>query len=1116
MEVFILSAIQKTAAFTPEELVQRLEQNQQVDSSNAQGCLIFKESKRALKDLAKKGELSNELRERVLSVLSQKGFRTYTNDPRVSGTSWEPTKILFSSPRLWQFLSHPEAYPKEAKILDSIHKFALYDLVALPQLDKLNTISLNYLIEMTRAVTLLKLPELESIYKQVLRSRVESNPPRIEIESFYILATLLPIAQARTNPSFHASLPAGISNEELAGEYRLFKEMVDGAFAKEKENLPPEKLFRFFLFLPRSCTSLRLEVLDLLLQLLRTGELDDKYVKELQAVAKGSVELYERLKRDKLVVVLDQIGEMPVILWPLFTESDFIRALMKPGMRQVDRITLEGNKAKVFFLFYDLWIKQKDIKLDSLSVDQLVGLLECAAFFQPRNFDEIRAKIGQAIVKKCDDSVESIARLAEVSSIMDSPELEERVISWLRGNPIFSIQKDGARYAVKVSMEGEPPFATIQSGISVLKALRDNGRLSKIEFQANHDSLLSLLCGVYCCNQLGLLEEKRGLEEMILKVQRWDKNVFLANPIKIWSPLAVIFLLRELDEPVAAHLLEIFSKIKDFSYTKHSYFWTIVCRLAGDEDLSSLKKEVAVFEGILSGDRKLTSLSAKGFPCFLYFLPLEELETRSEEIKLELTRRIKEKQIDFEFLKRAVEDCGLFLPEKIDFINNIRIGIGCNGSLLMIPIDLLVKMKCCAQICSDGRIVGNFENLPIESIQWAIDFIEGVIRKSKVPPMSSDQAKKLTPGQFKALQIMQNEFFNIPYGCDLIASRAAELCSVAASFPEEILPAAAAWAYSIRCKPLFNRCSRVYCGNETLQVSEDENSNEIRLSSLALKPLRMLQAIGKELYSLHIDFEMSPDVVQDPWVKIVGACPNLGHLTLYLKGPVPSLESLHLAQLPKLSWVTINPRGAECWKSLCQLKIPHTLEHLTLFGEINDVKEAAPYAFFRNLPPKNLHLDIDLRSAKKAEPSGFFSSWWSVAESDPVQEIFANLSHCVELGIGSGSCNGFEYVTQNNRQLKKLEVAYQDGYPKIDDLQKLLDRLTDLKTCEFKIGFFHSKSQAEEEEFESYLRSLRELRNCNLKITLGGSYDKKLDRLVNNLPQKDNLPTISFNVHFYR
>ncbi len=435
------------------ELIQRLDQYKDAPRTDLKGTLAFKESKRALKAMAKKEEeLSETERDSILKILQGKGFFKNTQ-------GYCSTEVLFTYPKFWKILHHPLDFPEESKALASLPSYLFRDFITFVMPGRPPSCSIHELIALTQTATLLDIPSFEKIFKTALTDNAALTNGSLSVDSFYFLSTLLPAGKVNAPSELKELLPEHPERGEIAKEYALFKRMIDGSFAEEKGNLDPEQLYRFFLFLGQSYHSMPLgqEVFDLLLTQLISGKLDVKYAQGLISIGQNSGALHERLKRDKLTFVLDKSGETSVSLWPLFMKSDFVHRFLRSGMKEERKIKLEGNKANVFFLFYDLWIKGKGVDLDALSVDQLIGLLECIAFFQPKDFAETKSNIVNALLNNSDDSAESIAALAELDSVIPCRELVGRIVSWLINLPFLSIEGN----QITVDLRNLPSFTDL-------------------------------------------------------------------------------------------------------------------------------------------------------------------------------------------------------------------------------------------------------------------------------------------------------------------------------------------------------------------------------------------------------------------------------------------------------------------------------------------------------------------------------------------------------------------------------------------------------------------------------------------------------------------------------
>jgi hypothetical protein len=375
--------------------IEQLEASARALPTEPEGRKVFSASKRALKALAKDDKLSEEERGKIIKILERKGFKK-----NVQGFS--STEMLFREPRLWKILFHPNDFPDESKALNCLTTTVFRKFIAcLTQLTPPDC-HIEEVIEITRAVIPLKDQRFAKFFISYLEEILE-RASSLKLESFYLVAALLPHKKPPVPSILKGLIPENMTGEEIAQEYALFKRMMGGTFAEEKSRISPEQLCRFFLFLDRSChsTPLGQEVFDFLLVQLKAGELDTTFGQALVAIGLDSTALRERVKKDKCRIQLEGMGEIEVSLWPMFVTSDFVRSLVRTQMIAKQTIVLEGIKAKVFYLFHDLWIKKKDIDLlQSYSLSELIGLLDCMTYFLVSDFVEIRVKVCDAIVYK--------------------------------------------------------------------------------------------------------------------------------------------------------------------------------------------------------------------------------------------------------------------------------------------------------------------------------------------------------------------------------------------------------------------------------------------------------------------------------------------------------------------------------------------------------------------------------------------------------------------------------------------------------------------------------------------------------------------------------------------
>ncbi len=1118
--------------FSPEQLVNCLEAHQKSNLTNLESYLIFKESKKCLKGCAKKGKLSSELRCRVSSVLVKKGFSTARNDARFRGLDVSSTGILFYSPKLWQILFHPSDYPQESAIVSSLANETFSDLVFLYKLPPAN---LENLAEVIQVVSVLNLPELEEQFKVHLAKEIESAAS-LNIKTAYLLSTILPPDRAKII-SKHLVWFAqdGFTWTDIAAEFQLFTSMAKGAFGQEQQNLTAEAFYRFFLFL--QCEArvnlnlgpLRLHVFDLLLNQLKSGALDAKYSRELIEQAGQSYDLKERLKKDTVDIHLKGINTVTVSLWPLFAKSNFVRTMCKSGMMMASEILLEANRASAFSLFYCMWIKGEELDLNALSVDQLICLLECAAVFDPIGFEDMKTKIAQGIIERCDNSPESILSLAELTEIVPCQVLEEHVISQLNSGSFFRIDKVKRGYFATITMRSLPSFAALRSGVRILEIFKI--RCVHIEmnlgWHTKHTALM-LLSEIYCATQLGLEKDKEVLEKQLSKLYNLEKDCRNDDQLKAWSPLDVVFLLNSLSEPVYADILRVLTH-----WNFDTAFWGYVAGFVKGENMGSLKEEAVFVE--TPDSSRLLQVSARSLPRLYFALqreaPEEELPEMFSALSLVTSQRIKETNVNFKLLKKAVEDCQSFFPERSEFIKNIRVEIEYSASShVLIPLHLLLRMQIGRQLCAEGKIGNEF---PLASIQWAIDFLEKAVSGGQVTITS---ATTFPAAHFQALQMLQQGVFEVDQEP---MKRCAEKLPVGL-FPEDTLLATAAWANSIWHKPLFNSCSRAYLGNETLQF-ENDTSRALCLSSFEAKTLQILKAIGADRIALKIDLETDATVGASSWKQVVEACPGLQHLTLYFRGKIPFLEEFLLSGFKKLNYLAINPRDTASIESLRALRIPNQSNITTLiFVQLDQLKLASSnaYEFFRNLPSKGVSLSVNFLSViSRTEQKGFFSRMWSYVESDPLNTLFSSLKHCQQLAVNNIRGDCLPYIIRHNctdlildvtdvtgdterriesSNLEELRIQYDDQRPALSQLQALFNAGKNLKKCQIEINFF-GRSEARN-GMQNYLEELIEHFKKSVTIELSGLYKNELDQMVKwnkEDPEKKEGVRLSLKINFF-
>ncbi|MBS0630150.1 MAG: hypothetical protein JSS30_08035 [Verrucomicrobia bacterium] len=1106
-----ISSINSPSQPSPIDLLNELQLHHKSNGTNPASYMVFKESKRALKELAKKGELSEELRSRVLSILNKRGLHyRCEKGPRFGIFGVSSTEILFRCPRLWHILNHPESHPKESALINSLSDDAFQKLLDFRS-EKSSSMTIESFVEFVRVVTLLNIPELENIHKVALLSRLNSSVFLLNMKTFYQLVSIFPdhfyrLFATVLSRSVRNSFPQDCSNEEVAAEFELFNKMIDGSFANEKENLSAETLFRFFLFAHnegKGSHPLHVEVFGILLERLKSGDLDPSYSQVLVNYAEESHVLRERMKKDSLVIELEGIGSWSVSVWPLFAKSDYIRTLLKSGLK-TEKVVLEGNIAKSFFILYDLWIKAKQVDLEPLSVEQLIGLLQGADFFKARDFSHINAIIGNAIVTSCDNDTDTIAALAEIVCSTPCQEVEDHVISWLKKNPIFSIQEEAGKYSVSINLKEPPPFATLQSGIRVLKILLDNHRLSNVVVKVNgeaHQGLM-LLCGIYCCFELGLAKEKEELEGRLSAI----RHDYQPNPLRGWSHWDVLLLLRRCTDSLMTHILEGLS-VQNFC----GLFWWSVKECVKGKTAASLKEEAADIERIVS-DRtgnEAHRLTPSQLPYFLHSLfqtdiDLEQCPGLLNNFVRVIREGLREKTLDIALFEKILEECRAFSSEKVDFIRNLKIGVQYSSrESLEVPVHLLLKMESC-----QGKLGAEFESIPLASAVWAVQFIEMVFNKSEVPLLSEAEAKTLPPAHFLALKQLQRGLLDEKHAP--MKSQAYKLESLVPSLPHGTLMTAAAWALSVDCQSLFDKCSAKYCGSAKVQFKNyNYHTSRLHLSSFESKPLRLLKVIGDECRKLWIDVETDATDGKNPWAQVVEACPNLTHLSLM--GRAPMVETLPLSDLKKLEWLTISARDESAWEEFKKLKIPPTIPRIELLVSLEHLKEAKDFEIFKNLPSKGVR--ISLWSPK--ENKGWFSSVWNLMSTDPVAILFSTLTHFKTLEVDGANIDSLNYIIKNNLNLEEVNLKYENERPYTQDIQTLVNR--GAKKCNIQIGY-HDRSGRN--WIRNFLNYLDDLRGCNLEVSLytGQESDKDLREILNEYKKKDRvkgLPEVKVDISLY-
>lgn len=372
-------------------LIEQLEKNVRSLPTDLVGRKTFSDCKRALKVMAKEEKLTDEERNKIISILHRRGFKE-------NGQGFNSTELLFQEPWLWKVVFRPTDVPEETRALSSLTSAVFRKFIA--YFTKLSPpdLHINELIAVVQTAVALKRPNVRDYFIPYLEESIK-RASSLSVESFYLVATLVPHVKAPVPSTLKGLIPEHMTGTEIAQEYALFKRMIDGSFDEEKSQASPEQLCRFFLYLDRSfhSTPLGQELFDFLLAQLKAGELDVPFGQALITVGLNSAPLRERTKKDKCHIHLEGLGDIEVQLWPLFLKSDYVRTLVRSQMVAKQTIVLEGNKAKVFYLFYDLWLKNKDIDLKSYSYSELIGFLECMTYFLVDVSDETIIKIFHAI-----------------------------------------------------------------------------------------------------------------------------------------------------------------------------------------------------------------------------------------------------------------------------------------------------------------------------------------------------------------------------------------------------------------------------------------------------------------------------------------------------------------------------------------------------------------------------------------------------------------------------------------------------------------------------------------------------------------------------------------------
>lgn len=970
--------------------------------------LIVKLCKNILKDSAKKGELSLEERVKILSVLPDSECRFYNNDPRFRHFIAFPTRILFRSPKLWEILCYPEKHPQDTEHLQSLSDGAFDNLLKLTLSPSFECFSICEGAEILRIVSLLDISELKkdlekTIHKKISSIENSSAEASLPVGGLHLLATVWP---SDKEPLFSklmkrefGSLGEEISIREIAKEFYDFNVWIKNPETLRWQELSAPMQYRLFIFVHASVkkfpklSSLRLELLDNLLELLKSGKLDASCADRLIQYARGCSELFKRLKKDEVEIELENIGSIRACIWPLFAKSDYFQALITSPMKQLEKVHLEGNAAKHFLFFYALWMDKKTTTPSSYTIDTLMEILIAASFFLPRDFDELRTEIEEEITIKCQGPY--FARIAKVACLYPCPKLESFLIRWL--GSYISMQKTvGGQYSVKIEINKDVGFETLQTRMNILKVLKDSKRLTNVVILPT-DRPLSELIHLYILDQLDLPKKEFEIEERIPKIWKGERenSKFWDDPSNPWPPFNVLLLfcgLKDESLSLLLHLLE---------HSFHSSYWRFIDNFAWGQTPESLKKKLADFKRVkldITGEEMLGLPAAK----FLQFLPFflegkEELPSKQIASFCSITSKfIREKKLNHGCFVETLQFCKLFYPEKTATIQNLKIAIAYpdgKGSMLKLPIHLLCKINGASYVFNiDGKMGKKFEEIPLKSAGWAADFTNYAIGNNESFFMSNYAANSLTPSHFQALhELQKGQFLN---DLQFIKNQVSVLSSAILQFDEETLLAAAMYAASIGSMELISACIKNYCPGE-LDLPKIEYKT-FWLKSLNSGPLKMLRSIGAAIESLEIHVETY--VLPMYWDEVCEACPNLKKLKILLKGEGTSIRCMPLKKLSQLKELVIWPKDTACWKSLEQLKIPQSISKVTIEVYMDHIEKMAPYGFFDNLPPKGVTLILHL-------PTQGSSLWKSISNkllpsgNQCTDVLFSHLKHCTEFNI---------------------------------------------------------------------------------------------------------------------
>lgn len=1057
-------------------------------SPNSEDLPTVKVCKRILKDSAKKGELSKEQRKEVLSFLSKTRPRRLENAPQFRNFSVCPTRILFRSPRLWEFLCHPEKHPKESELLSALSEGAFKKLLAFAENLSTDNFPLDEHAEVLRVLTLLDISELKQILRHKLYEKIcaleekgkgVSNEGDFPLHALHPLATVWPEEKSEFFSKLilnaGVSFPKSTSCQELAKEYSDFCHLIKEPESNLWQKLSPFEQHRFFIFLQGKIKipSLQLKLLDSLLNLLKTGSLHVDCIDSLYEYTKSSPELFKRFKMDSLEIELEYLGgAVKVPLWPLVAKSGYFRSLITLA---ADKACLKGIAAKHFLLFHKVWMGEKEIGAHSLNFDTLLELLETTSLLKPREFHQVLDEITKAIIPQIKE--EHFPRLAKIVCTVSAPKLEAHFIECLNKSPYISVQKEGQGYAVVIKFSQHPPLLALKSSLEVFKIFNHYKRLPEPKEywpQKEWSEGLTLLGRLFSREQLGfgsqeLLSTPWKLEGEKETSSKWDEP-------NCWTPCDVISLLCELTDESLTPILHSLTQ-----ETYHSFFWQYVQNHTHGKSAASLRKESAHFKKIVLDQtgKEMLGLSAEELPRLLPFFLQAERRTEQQLRSLSkvIAKCIKEKTLDLDSLLRALQVCERFYSRKAASLHTLEVEVEYpDGNSILLPLHLLWKMTGSRELFSNGKIGKTFEEIPIESAEWAAQFIESVI-EGKAKEFIEEDAQNVIASDFRALQLLNLGEFG--YDLEPIKKQMNRFSDYTVhELSEEALLAAVSWAASIGSFECIQSCLDVHSkGNFQLPKGEDPR---YLIESFSSKPLKFLKATGSLIQSLEIHLQAAATF--ENWQEVCEACPHLKKLYLSLRGKETSFETLPWEELPHLEKLMIQPKDAECWESLKQLKIPQTLSTVQVDVFIDQIEKSAPYEFFDNLPAQgvifNFHTLTSQESVLKT-----LSSKVRDPHKQSCETLFSHLNHCTELNITVKNADCTKYMT-SNQNLEKLILDYSQCCLSVQELKSLLERLPNLK--ELEISFVAKESHKKlREELERFLseRKKENKNTPNIKIT---------------------------------